>query len=165
MHTVFASAKEGQLVAVYRDPILLADGSVQILGQLQTVQVTDAAALGADEMCVRGSTTIKVLLTVDHTYAFDHPLLLEENQVAVDGTQAQVRVFRFEGLVDPLGGGVTVSVFDGLQNGLALFAISDGFFHVATSLLIIIIVYAIILPHSGEVLKRVWGNIENDSCY
>jgi hypothetical protein len=156
MDTVFASAKEGQLVAVYRDPILLADGSVQILGQLQTVQVTDAAALGADEMCVRGSTTIKVLLTVDHAHTFDHALLLEEDQIAVDGTKAQVRVFRLEGLVDPLGGGMTVSVFDGLQNGLALFAISDGFFHVATSLLIIIIIYNMILSHRGAVVKRIW---------
>jgi hypothetical protein len=150
-------------MAVYRDLILLADGVVQIFSQLQTVQIADAAAVGTDKMCVGLGKAVEMLLTVDYAYTFDHALLLKENQVAVDGTKTQVGVFRLEGLVDPLCGRVTVGVFNGLQNGLALLTVSDGFFHFATSLLIIIIVYEMILPHSGRIVKRFWKNIKNNS--
>jgi len=126
---VLTDAVKGELMAVYHEPVLRADRLICLLVHVNGVQVQNRAAAMANKVAVRPGVPVEMLLTVDHAYALDRPLLLKEQQIAVDGPQAQVRVVRLQGLVNPLGGGMGGGASYGLKNGLPLFAVSDGFFH------------------------------------
>ena len=80
-------------------------------------------------MTVRGRNGVEALLPVDHANALDGSILLKEQQIAVHGPQAEIRVGAFQGMVDPLSGGVGVGTADRGQDGFPLFAVSGCAFH------------------------------------
>ena len=133
LHTSLACAVKGELVAFYLEPILLPDCAVQAGIHCDLVEIDDRAAGGANEMTVRGDDGVKPLLSLDDTHALNGALPLKEQQVPVYGAQAQVRVGRLQGLVDPLSGGVRVRAADGVQDGFPLLAVPSRALHWATS--------------------------------
>ena len=56
-------------------------------------------------MTVRGRNGVEALLSVDHTNALDGPVLLKEQQIAVHGPQAEIRMGAFQCVIDPFSRG------------------------------------------------------------
>src|SRR5699024_5058375 len=102
LHTLRTPSVKGKLVAFHRKPILLADRAVQTRIQLNLVQIGHRAAAVANKVTVGGGDGVEPLLPLDYPDTLDVPPLLKKDQIAVDCTQAQIRVFRLQLLVDPL---------------------------------------------------------------
>ena len=128
-------------MAVDLEPILLADGLFQVGIDLDLGQVGNSAAARANKVAVRICEAVEALLAVDHAHALDVAPLLEKDQVAVYGAQAQVGVGGLQLLVDPLRGGVAVGAANCIQDSLTLFAVTDCALDNNPSLTIVIIIY------------------------
>ena len=63
-------------------------------------------------MTMRGRYGVEALLSVDHTNALDGPVLLKEQQIAVHGSQAEIRMGAFQRVIDPFSRGVGVGTAD-----------------------------------------------------
>ena len=79
-------------MALHGQTILLADVAGEGAVQLDAVQVDHRAAVGANKVTVGSGVSVEPLLPVHHAHALHLSLLLEKDQVAIDGAQAQVGV-------------------------------------------------------------------------
>ena len=68
--------------------VLLVDLFVQVIVQIQLVKVDHRSAAAAYKVAVGGDIGVKAFLAIDHTNTFYNALLLEEDQIPVNGTQA-----------------------------------------------------------------------------
>ena len=121
---------QGELMAVDHQPILLTDGMVHLTVQSKMGQIDDRAAVFANKVAMGGDNGVKTLLSLNDSYAPNIASLLKEDEIAVHGAQAQVGMAGFQLLVDPLGGGMAAGALNGGQDGLSLFTVSNGPFHI-----------------------------------
>ena len=127
--TGWAKPVESEFMAVHHEPVLLTDVAVKVVGQFDLAQIHHRAAATANKVTVRGRDAVESLMPTDHSYAPDIAPFLKKDQVAVDGSQTQVGMAGFQGLVDPFGGGVAIRALDGRENGGAFLTVSCRAFH------------------------------------
>ena len=120
---------EGELMSGNCKPILPADGLVQICAQSNLGQIHDRSAAFANKMAVGLGNCIKPLLPLDHADALNKPVVLEENQVPVDRSQAEVGMGGLELLINPFGRRVAVSRLKQGKHIRPLFTVSCGTLH------------------------------------
>ena len=144
---------ENELVAFNRQPVLLADGAIQIFVQTDLVKIDHLTAAAANKVGVGRRSSVEPLLPLDHAHAVDHTVLLEELQITVHCPQTEIGVAWLQGLIDPVGRGMAGRALYGVQDRFALFAVADSLLQVATSLLITVVVYEMILTHGRRFVK------------
>ena len=120
-------------MALDLEPILLPDGGGQRWIHGDPVQIDHCAAGGANKVTMRGRYGVEALLSVDHTNALDGPVLLKEQQIAVHGSQAEIRMGAFQRVIDPFSRGVGVGTADRGQDSFPLLAVSGCAFHRSSS--------------------------------
>ena len=94
---VFAVGLDGKFLEAAKRaevPVVLIDRSFRN-EEFDCVEIDNRAAAGANKVTVGGGIRVEALLTVDHAHALHGALLLEEEQVAVNGPQTQIWVSDF----------------------------------------------------------------------
>ena len=78
---------------------------------IQTVhlQIGHAAAFGTDKMAVQGSISIKVIDTVTHLKSLYFSPVRQQRQIAIDGSQTDVRKFLPDVLINYVRGGMVLA--------------------------------------------------------
>ena len=84
------------------------------------IEVGDLVALAAIKMLVGVGIPVKAFRTADHAHAADHIIIRQGVQVAVHGTQADVRAALTGITVNLLRRKMLFMLLNGLQNDLAL---------------------------------------------
>ena len=87
------------MALVHRGVGFLCGGVVQLLGNMESVEIGDMTAAGADEVDMGIDVAVITLDSVHGAQADDQPLILKQGNVAVDRPKGQVRDLGLQGRV------------------------------------------------------------------
>ena len=91
-------------------------------------EVLQSATILADQMVVGIDVCFESVVGAAAVQFMDQSLILEDGQIAVDGSQAEFGELGFELFIDPVGRGVLIGGTQYLQDTLALPCIPKGSF-------------------------------------